>query len=179
MTISVRPLLFKPHNLNGLSERLPISHYQNNYGGALRRLNAIQATFGAQDWSSAPVFEINGRKREELIAAGSVILHERHALEHNPPVLIDVCLEDDMARRSDMIPGATLHNPDALDRWTTNLPRDETIVVYCLFGFQISGNGVSELRRRGYNARALKGGISAWHAIGGATVALERSRYEV
>jgi hypothetical protein len=76
MTVSVRPLLFKPHRLNGLSDRLLISHYENNYGGALRRLNAIEARIDALDWSAAPVFDINGLKREELIAAGSVILHE-------------------------------------------------------------------------------------------------------
>jgi Fe-Mn family superoxide dismutase len=76
MTISVRPLLFKPHRLNGLSDKLLISHYENNYGGALRRLNAIQARLATLDWPAAPVFEINGVKREELIAAGSVILHE-------------------------------------------------------------------------------------------------------
>jgi len=28
--------------MNGLSERLLVSHYVNNYGGALRRLNAIR-----------------------------------------------------------------------------------------------------------------------------------------
>jgi len=74
MTVSVRPLLFKPHRLNGLSDKLLISHYENNYGGALRRLNAIQAKLATLDWPAAPVFEINGMKREELIAAGSVIL---------------------------------------------------------------------------------------------------------
>ena len=78
MPIEVRPLLFKPHRLNGLSDRLLISHYENNYGGALRRLNAIQARLQALDWPTAPVFEINGMKREELIAAGSVILHETY-----------------------------------------------------------------------------------------------------
>src|SRR5690349_8693392 len=76
MTIPVKPLLFKPHRLNGLSYRLLVSHYENNYGGALRRLNAIQVKLAALDWRAAPVFEINGLKREELIAAGSVILHE-------------------------------------------------------------------------------------------------------
>ena len=39
MTIDVKPLLFKPHRLNGMSDKLLISHYENNYGGALRRLN--------------------------------------------------------------------------------------------------------------------------------------------
>jgi superoxide dismutase, Fe-Mn family len=76
MTVEIRPLLFKPHRLNGLSDKLLVSHYENNYGGALRRLNAIQSRLAAFDWPAAPVFEINGVKREELIAAGSVILHE-------------------------------------------------------------------------------------------------------
>ena len=72
----VRPLLLKPQWMNGLSERLLVSHYVNNYGGAVRRLNAIRARLATFDWVRAPVFEINGLKREELIAAGSVILHE-------------------------------------------------------------------------------------------------------
>ena len=75
-TVAVRPFLLKPQWMNGLSERLLVSHYVNNYGGAVRRLNAIRARLAALDWVRTPVFEINGLKREELIAAGSVILHE-------------------------------------------------------------------------------------------------------
>src|ERR1700694_1973722 len=75
-TVMVRPLLLKPQWMNGLSERLLVSHYENNYGGAVRRLNAIRARLVALDWERTPVFEVNGLKREELIAAGSVILHE-------------------------------------------------------------------------------------------------------
>ena len=74
--VAIRPLLFKPHRLNGLSEQLLVSHYENNYGGALRRLNAIISRLGTVDWQTAPVFEVNGLKREELIASGSVTLHE-------------------------------------------------------------------------------------------------------
>ena len=328
MATEVRPLLFKPHMLKGLSHRLLISHYENNYGGALRRLNAIGARLRALDWAAAPVFDINGIKREELIAAGSVILHEiyfdalggdgddppsgtglaeamerdfgsvaawtaeftamakaqaggsgwtalvwsdrlgrlinqwsadhahtlaggapilaldmyehayhldfgakaaayvdavmgnlhweriaaryrraRHGeaedvalftpfgapsrdehvisvedlrtdLERDPPALLDVCIAPDLPRRTDKIPGAAIHNPDAIDTWAADLPRDKPIVVYCFFGFQISGNAVAELRRRGYDARGLKGGIGAWHAIGGPTVPLDRTTYE-
>jgi Fe-Mn family superoxide dismutase len=75
-TVMVRPFLLKPQRMNGLSERLLVSHYVNNYGGALRRLNAIRARLAKLDWKSAATFEINGLKREELIATGSVILHE-------------------------------------------------------------------------------------------------------
>jgi superoxide dismutase, Fe-Mn family len=74
--VAIRPFLLKPQHMNGLSERLLVSHYENNYGGALRRLNAIRGRLAALDWARTPVFEINGLKREELIAAASVILHE-------------------------------------------------------------------------------------------------------
>ena len=56
MTIEVRPLIFKPQYLNGLTEKLVVSHYENNYGGALRRLNAIaSANTGDVDLSYNPV----------------------------------------------------------------------------------------------------------------------------
>ncbi len=74
--VMIRPFLLKPQWMNGLSERLMVSHYVNNYGGALRRLNAIRARLASLDWTRTPTFEINGLKREELIAAGSVVLHE-------------------------------------------------------------------------------------------------------
>src|SRR5438876_5992780 len=89
-TVMIRPFLLKPQYMNGLSERLLVSHYENNYGGALRRLNAIRMRLATLDWAGAPVFEINGLKREELIAAGSVILHEIYfeslgGVGNNPP----------------------------------------------------------------------------------------------
>jgi Fe-Mn family superoxide dismutase len=324
-TVSIRPLLLKPQWMNGLSERLIVSHYENNYGGALRRLNAIRARLAALDWEHAPVFEINGLKREELIAMGSVTLHEAyfdsgqteppadlaHALERDfgsvaawraqftaiakaqgggsgwtiltwsnrlgclvnqwaadhthglpggtpilaldmyehayhldfgakaaayvdqvmanlhwerigaryrhaigaeaadelflpygappheearisaeelkaalneptdrRPVLLDVCQPRDLSRRTDMLAGATMHAPDALPQWIEELPRGRPIVVYCICGFQVSGNAVNELRKRGYSARALAGGITAWHAIGGPTVPRDTSTYE-
>jgi Fe-Mn family superoxide dismutase len=313
-----------------------VSHYVNNYGGALRRLNAIRDRLASIDWAQAPTFEINGLKREELIASGSVILHEvyfdslggygdapptgdeeppaelaralerdfgsvtgwraefvamakalgggsgwvilawserldrlvnhwaadhahnlpasvpilaidmyehayhldfgakaaayvdqvmvnlnwkriaaryrlaigastaeetlflpygapaeeevristeelKAALAQGPdrrPMLLDVCLPKDLARRTDMLPGAVMHAPGALPRWIKDLPRDRPIAVYCICGFQVSGKTVTELRRQGFNARAVVGGITAWHAIGGATVPMDLSTYE-
>jgi len=87
MPHSVTPLPFKPPRLDGLSERLLASHYENNYGGALRRLNAIDKRLNELDWSTTPVFEVNGLKREELIAAGSVILHEIYFETRERPVI--------------------------------------------------------------------------------------------
>jgi Fe-Mn family superoxide dismutase len=311
---SVKPLLFKPPRLNGLSERLLASHYENNYGGAVRRLNSIEQRLSQLDWSKAPVFEINGLKREELIAANSMILHEvyfeglggsgeptgeiasalerdfgsvsgwhaeftamgkalgggsgwvlltwserhgrlvnewaadhAHCLADSRPVLaldmyehayhldfgakagayvdafmtnihwervarryaratqnwtapvaepspdhiaveelrarvergedimiLDVCLADDLAKRSDMLPKAQVRAPETISAWAEELPRGKPIVAYCVYGFQVSGDAVAELRRRGYDAQSLAGGIAAWHAIGAPTVPLVR-----
>ncbi len=334
-TVMIRPFLLKPQSLNGLSERLVVSHYVNNYGGALRRLNAICARLAALDWARAPTFEVNGLKREELIASGSVVLHEIYfdslggkgdnpptgreeppselarALERNfggvakwraeftamakalgggsgwailawserlgrlvnhwaadhahnlagakpilaidmcehayhidfgakaaayvdqvmanlnwerigaryrmaigdaadeklflpygspaqeearisteelkaalegddadRPVLLDLCLPKDLPRRTDMLAGAKMHAPGELSGWVSELPKGRPIAVYCICGFQVSGKAVAELRERGYNARAVVGGITAWHAIGGATVPMDLSTYE-
>lgn len=76
MAVEIAPLTMKPPHLDGLSQQLVESHYENNYGGAVRRLNAIDAHLSNVDWSSIPGFEINGLKREQLMAAGSVLLHE-------------------------------------------------------------------------------------------------------
>ncbi|MSP75468.1 MAG: superoxide dismutase [Rhodospirillaceae bacterium] len=76
MPFLARPISFKPPRLNGLSAKLIASHYENNYGGAVRRLNAIRGDLGALDPATAPGFRLNGLKREELIATNSMILHE-------------------------------------------------------------------------------------------------------
>jgi superoxide dismutase, Fe-Mn family len=76
MAYSMKPLACDPTRLKGMSERLIVSHYENNYGGAVNRLNAITAQLGELDFANTPGFVINGLKREELIASNSMILHE-------------------------------------------------------------------------------------------------------
>src|SRR5262245_58695105 len=76
MPYTMQPLECDPTKLKGLSEHLIVSHYENNYGGAVRRLNAITAQLAALDVTAAPVFVLNGLKREELIATNSMIPHE-------------------------------------------------------------------------------------------------------
>jgi Fe-Mn family superoxide dismutase len=76
MTYSVKPLPFDPAKIKGLSEKILVSHYENNYGGAVKRLNAITEQLAGLDYAKAPGFLINGLKREELIATNSMILHE-------------------------------------------------------------------------------------------------------
>jgi Fe-Mn family superoxide dismutase len=76
MTYVVKPLSCDPNRIRGMSERMIISHYENNYGGAVKRLNLIDEKLAEIDYASAPGFLVNGLKREQLIATNSMILHE-------------------------------------------------------------------------------------------------------
>jgi superoxide dismutase, Fe-Mn family len=76
MKYEVKPLPFNPSGIKGMSEKVLVSHYENNYVGAVKRLNAIATQLAGLDWATAPNFLINGLKREELIATNSMILHE-------------------------------------------------------------------------------------------------------
>lgn len=69
-------LPFDTSTLKGLSGKLLQSHHQNNYSGAVKRLNAIRTQLHALAFASAPGFQLNGLKREELIATNSMLLHE-------------------------------------------------------------------------------------------------------
>ena len=319
MTHTIYPIPFKPPRLIGLSERLLANHYEIHYGGAVRRLNDIEARLDRLDGASLPDVEINGLKREQLAAANAMCLHEvyfdslggadglgspavdptgdlaaaiardfgsldrwrgqlvtlgkalansggwvilswsrrqrrlinqqtadhAHGLadsvpilaldmdEHaycldfgafatayidaylnnlhwdrparrfaaaltplptppaadlsdpadtlapeslrawlargEPPLLLDVCLAEDWAKRYDKLPGAHCVTAEHTAEWIDTLPTGRPIVAYCVYGFQVSGNAVTELRRRGFDARRLAGGIAGWHAIGGPT----------
>jgi Fe-Mn family superoxide dismutase len=62
--------------LHALSEKLIESHYENNYGGAMNRLNAITAELASLDPAATSGLAINRLKRDQLIALNSTLLHE-------------------------------------------------------------------------------------------------------
>jgi len=76
MPYVIKPLSCDPARIKGMSERLIVSHYENNYGGAVKRLNLIEEQLAGLNYETAPGFVINGLKREQLIAMNSMILHE-------------------------------------------------------------------------------------------------------
>jgi Fe-Mn family superoxide dismutase len=76
MPYRIAPLHCRPWLLNGISARLIESHYENNYGGALQRLNALTAELAALDPSTTPALAIGRLKRDQLIALNSTLLHE-------------------------------------------------------------------------------------------------------
>ena len=71
------PLPFDPKRLPGLSEKLLVSHHDNNYAGAVKNLNAVEAEL-AKVTKDTPGFLVAGLRERELTFTNSVILHERY-----------------------------------------------------------------------------------------------------
>lgn len=46
-----------------MSEKLLVSHYENNYGAVVNRSNAIAAQLSELDFAKTPGLEINGLQR--------------------------------------------------------------------------------------------------------------------
>ncbi len=294
MDARLQPLPFDAQGLRGLSEKLIQSHYQNNYGGAVKRLNAIRAQLAGLNFASAPGFQLNGLKREELIATNSMLLHElyfaglggdgatmeppmklaldasfgsverwrdefvacakalgggsgwmllsfqpregtlvnqwaadhTHALAGGVPILaldmyehayhldhgaaagayvdafmqniawagvyqryqaavhaasepfaadadalqgatvLDVRRAGVFAQAPSMIPGARWCDPAAVAAWAAELPAEQPVVVYCVYGHEVGRSTAMRLRAAGVNARYLSGGIDGWSKAG-------------
>jgi Fe-Mn family superoxide dismutase len=94
----------------------------------------------------------------------------RQALDRGDVLVIDVRLQEDFDAGADMLSVAVHHDARRLDEWVSSLPKDREVVVYCVYGFQVSQDAAAGLRQRGVAARVLAGGISAWRAMGAPTV---------
>jgi len=76
MQYHLAPLFCRPWTLNGITPRLIESHYEGNYGGALRRLNAITEELEALDPTTTSAEAVNRLKRDEAAMLNSTLLHE-------------------------------------------------------------------------------------------------------
>jgi superoxide dismutase, Fe-Mn family len=307
----IAPIAVRPWTLNGISERMIVSHYENNYGGAVRTLNAVRAELATLD-AGTPAYRLRALKREELSAMASVTLHELYfgnlggegnkvpdavrsqleehfgsfaawrrefvgtaqslaggsgwalltysrrdrrlynqiALDHTqsavdaaPVLALDMyehayhmdfganatayidafmrnvdwaavtqrlagviagrglAVEDPsdqnlpslsveelaaqlargeavqvldarprhhISRTVDLMDGAVWRDPDRVEEWIGELSPDTPVAVYCAYGFHVGCNITRALREKGFDARYIRGGISAWYATGGA-----------
>lgn len=77
------------------------------------------------------------------------------------PVLLDVRRDAAFEASPQMLAGALRCAPQDIPSWAEAHAalRDQTIVVYCVYGHNVSAEACSQLRALGFNAFALAGGI--------------------
>ena len=86
-----------------------------------------------------------------------------------PVQVIDARPRHYFTRTADIMDGAVWRDPERVAEWAGTLKKDEPVVVFCVYGFHVGCRMAAALRDQGYDARYMKGGHSAWKAIGGAT----------
>jgi Fe-Mn family superoxide dismutase len=73
-----------------------------------------------------------------------------------------------VSRQQDIMDGAVWRDPDRVHDWAGELSKSDPVVVFCVYGFHIGCKTAIALRDAGFDAKYMKGGHSAWKAIGGA-----------
>ena len=93
----------------------------------------------------------------------------KNLLEKNPDatVLIDVRRNSDFEADNRLIPGAQRRDPEQVDIWSKDLPRDKAVVVYCVRGGSVSQSVAEKLAANQIQVRFLEGGITAWKQFTG------------
>lgn len=93
------------------------------------------------------------------------------ALAENALVL-DVRRKEVYDASNEMIKGAIWKDPAQVEQWSAEMPREQSIIVYCVHGHQISNGVLDRLHAAGFaKARLIDGGIEALKTIGGKVVA--------
>jgi Fe-Mn family superoxide dismutase len=161
MNPSILPLPFDPAKLRGLSERLLQSHHQNNYGGAVKRLQAIRAELAPLDWDAVAL-----RYAAAVEASTSGLAVSADDMKTSTPVMrVDVRCKGAFEAAPDMIEGALWRDPERVDDWARELAGAE-VLVYCVYGHEVGQSTAARLRDAGVSARYLTGGIEDWKKAG-------------
>jgi Fe-Mn family superoxide dismutase len=89
-------------------------------------------------------------------------------------LVLDVRRAPTYAAASTRLVDAQWKDPATVDTWVLDLPTDRDVVVYCVYGHEVSQSTAMRLRAAGLNARYLSGGIDGWQAAGLAVEAIAR-----
>ena len=96
-------------------------------------------------------------------ALDGITIHPEYRVQ-----VLDARPRHHISRTVDLMQGAIWRDPDRVDEWIGELSTDEPVAVYCAYGFHVGCSVTRTLRERGFDARFIRGGVSAWYAAGGA-----------
>lgn len=92
----------------------------------------------------------------------------RAMLDSGAPVhVIDVRPRHYTTRSHEIVDGAVWRDPERVDEWIHELPKDEPVVTFCVYGFHIGCETAATLRKAGIDARYMAGGHFGWKAMKG------------
>jgi Fe-Mn family superoxide dismutase len=81
--------------------------------------------------------------------------------------VVDARPRNYVSKDPDTMPNAVWRDPERVDEWSAQLSPDAPVFVYCAYGFEVGRSVTTTLRERGFDARYIRGGLSAWYGAGG------------
>ena len=81
-------------------------------------------------------------------------------------LVLDVRRAGVFEKAATIIPGARWRDPTGVGEWSSKLPIDRDVIVYCVYGHEVGRATALRLRAAGLKARYLRGGIDGWQAAG-------------
>jgi Fe-Mn family superoxide dismutase len=102
----------------------------------------------------------------------------RAMLDSGQPIhLIDVRPKHYATRSPEIVDGAVWRDPERVDEWIDDLPKNVPVVTFCVYGFHIGCETAAALRKAGIDARYMAGGHFAWKAMKGRVKLFERPKH--
>ena len=83
-------------------------------------------------------------------------------LDNKSATVCDVRREADYQADSRTIAGAEWHNPETVDAWAAQLPKDKPVVIYCARGGSVSKAVHVALTEKDFEVQYVEGGLAAW-----------------
>ncbi len=82
-------------------------------------------------------------------------------------MVLDIRRDSDYETSGEVVPGSTWKDPTKIDDWIDSVPKDASVVIYCVRGGGVSNSVLDRLQADGINARFIEGGIEALKEAGG------------
>lgn len=93
----------------------------------------------------------------------------RRLEEKKDVAIIDVRRKPDYEAEKITIPGAVWRDPEQVDQWSQDLPKDKEVIIYCVRGGSVSKSVWARLSDHKLDVKYIEGGLSAWKEMAGET----------
>jgi rhodanese-related sulfurtransferase len=84
----------------------------------------------------------------------------------NAPLIFDVRRDKAYSESDSVLASARRLRPEDIESRMQEIPKNRSVIVYCVHGHEVSQTAVKVLRGAGVDARFLEGGFVAWQAVG-------------
>jgi rhodanese-related sulfurtransferase len=105
----------------------------------------------------------NFRDQNRPAYENTISVDELNGMRSDPNLtVLDVRLFEDYRANPTLIPGARYMDPDNIETWSSAVPEEAKVVVYCVKGKWVSQKAANYLTQKGIETYSLEGGIEGW-----------------